>query len=161
MAQVIAVHYNYTVVILCPMDHNGVFPTLCVISYILGQGKPCICPPPAKKWKAKKRPAVRLCRPLKFAVSAPVIYIYMFPVSRFTKISTGTFIEQFDLQFQNFDSIPHVTRGEEGFYGGVVSLADYCPYIQEFTWRSQNIVIRGSHCQYPENNPRKLNSTYY
>ncbi|XP_073999551.1 leishmanolysin-like peptidase, invadolysin isoform X2 [Rhodnius prolixus] len=55
--------------------------------------------------------------------------------------------------YQNFDRIPHVSEGREGFYGGVVSLADYCPYIQEFTWRSQNIAIRGSHCQYPENNP--------
>ncbi|KAF6217234.1 hypothetical protein GE061_001588 [Apolygus lucorum] len=56
-------------------------------------------------------------------------------------------------QYQNFGHIPHIPEGEEGYYGGVVSLADYCPYIQEFTWRSQNIVIRGSHCQYPENNP--------
>ena len=46
-------------------------------------------------------------------------------------------------------------EGREGFYGGAVSLSDYCPYIQEFTWRSQNVVIRGSHCQYAENNPRE------
>lgn len=56
---------------------------------------------------------------------------------------------------QNFDVIPHVKPGREAYYGGSVSLADYCPYIQEFTWRSKNVVIRGSHCQYPENNPRK------
>lgn len=55
---------------------------------------------------------------------------------------------------QNFDSIPHVVPGREAYYGGSVSLADYCPYIQEFTWRSKNVVIRGSHCQYAENNPR-------
>lgn len=42
-----------------------------------------------------------------------------------------------------------------GFYGGSVALADYCPYIQEFTWRSNNIVVRGSHCMYEENNPSK------
>lgn len=54
---------------------------------------------------------------------------------------------------QNFDSIPHVEPGQESFYGGSVSLADYCPYIQEFTWRSKNIIVRGSHCQYFENNP--------
>ncbi|XP_065219578.1 leishmanolysin-like peptidase [Planococcus citri] len=55
--------------------------------------------------------------------------------------------------YQNFDSIPHVLGGREAYYGGSVSLADYCPYIQEFTWRSKNVVIRGSHCQYAENNP--------
>lgn len=55
--------------------------------------------------------------------------------------------------YQNFDYIPHVKPGREAYYGGSVSLADYCPYIQEFTWRSKNVVIRGSHCQFPENNP--------
>lgn len=40
-----------------------------------------------------------------------------------------------------------------GFFGGSVALADYCPYIQEFTWRSNNVVVRGSHCMYSENNP--------
>jgi len=34
-----------------------------------------------------------------------------------------------------------------------VALADYCPYIQEFTWRSNNVVVRGSHCMYEENQP--------
>lgn len=55
--------------------------------------------------------------------------------------------------YQNFDYIPHISKGKEAYYGGVVNLADYCPYIQEFTWRSQNIIIRGSHCQYADNNP--------
>lgn len=55
--------------------------------------------------------------------------------------------------YQNFDSIQYVESGKEGFYGGSVALADYCPYIQEFTWRSQNVIVRGSHCQYTENNP--------
>lgn len=54
---------------------------------------------------------------------------------------------------QNFDTIPHINRSDVGSYGGSVALADYCPYIQEFTWRSNNIVIRGSHCMYPENQP--------
>ncbi|XP_024887665.1 leishmanolysin-like peptidase [Temnothorax curvispinosus] len=56
-------------------------------------------------------------------------------------------------KYQNFDSIPHVLSGEEQYYGGSVSLADFCPYIQEFTWRARNIVVRGSHCLYEENNP--------
>ena len=34
-----------------------------------------------------------------------------------------------------------------------MSLADYCPYVQEFTWRANNVVIRGSHCYYDQNNP--------
>ena len=55
--------------------------------------------------------------------------------------------------FQNFDSIPHVTKAEVGHYGGSVALADYCPYIQEFTWRSNNVVVRGSHCAFSENQP--------
>ena len=40
-----------------------------------------------------------------------------------------------------------------GHYGGSVALADYCPYIQEFTWRSNNVVVRGSHCAFSENQP--------
>lgn len=48
--------------------------------------------------------------------------------------------------------------GTEEFYGGSVALADYCPYIQEFTWRSKNVIVRGSHCQYSENNPSELYS---
>ena len=59
----------------------------------------------------------------------------------------------YTIVLQNFDSIPHVQPGQESFYGGSVSLADYCPYIQEFTWRSKNVIVRGSHCQYFENNP--------
>ena len=42
------------------------------------------------------------------------------------------------------------------YYGGSVSLADFCPYVQEFTWRANNVVIRGSHCHYDENNPGTL-----
>ena len=47
-----------------------------------------------------------------------------------------------------------------GYYGGSVALADYCPYIQEFTWRSNNVVVRGSHCMYEENNPSKFKVSY-
>ncbi|GIY81664.1 leishmanolysin-like peptidase [Caerostris darwini] len=56
--------------------------------------------------------------------------------------------------FQNFDYIPGIPPTEIGKYGGSVSLADYCPYIQEFTWKSNNIVVRGSQCQFPENMPQ-------
>ncbi|XP_037027187.1 leishmanolysin-like peptidase isoform X1 [Bradysia coprophila] len=57
-------------------------------------------------------------------------------------------------EYQNFDSILHVPSGEEEYYGGSVSLADHCPYIQEFTWRSKNVVVRGSQCQFEDNNPK-------
>ncbi|KAJ8976088.1 hypothetical protein NQ317_011577 [Molorchus minor] len=56
--------------------------------------------------------------------------------------------------YQNFDFLQFVESGNEGYYGGSVFLADYCPYIQEFTWRSKNVIVRGSHCQYVENNPK-------
>ncbi|XP_032455411.1 leishmanolysin-like peptidase isoform X4 [Nasonia vitripennis] len=56
-------------------------------------------------------------------------------------------------QYQNFDWIPNVPRGREEYYGGSVSLADYCPYNQEFTWRANNTIVRGSHCLYEDNNP--------
>ncbi|XP_062536228.1 leishmanolysin-like peptidase isoform X2 [Armigeres subalbatus] len=57
-------------------------------------------------------------------------------------------------QYQNFDSLAHVPTGQEAYYGGSVSLADHCPYIQEFTWRSRNVVVRGSQCQFTDNNPK-------
>lgn len=61
---------------------------------------------------------------------------------------------------QNFDLINHVEPGREGFFGGSVTLSDYCPYIQEFTWRSKNVIVRGSHCQFEENNPCKFVDIY-
>lgn len=57
--------------------------------------------------------------------------------------------------YQNFDSIANVPAGEEEYYGGSVSLADHCPYIQEFTWRSKNVIVRGSQCYFEDNNPSK------
>lgn len=68
-------------------------------------------------------------------------------------ITTSRFLLRF--RSQNFDSIAHVTKGQEGYYGGSVSLADHCPYIQEFTWRSKNVTVRGSQCQFEDNNPSK------
>lgn len=69
--------------------------------------------------------------------------------------------EKLPQEYRNFDSIPHIPSGKEAYYGGSVSLADYCPYTQEFTWRSNNVAIRGSHCKYAENNPRKLKSIFF
>ncbi|XP_039762787.1 leishmanolysin-like peptidase isoform X2 [Pararge aegeria] len=56
-------------------------------------------------------------------------------------------------QYQHFDILPNVPPGEEAMYGGSVSLADFCPYLQEFTWRHKNVLIRGSRCSYEENTP--------
>jgi len=44
-------------------------------------------------------------------------------------------------------------HSELDHYGGSVSLADHCSYVQEFTWRSKNVIVRGSQCKFEENNP--------
>lgn len=51
-----------------------------------------------------------------------------------------------DLAYQNFDHLDSVTQEDLPLYGGSVDLADYCPFIQEFTWQSQNVTLRGSRC---------------
>jgi len=61
----------------------------------------------------------------------------------------------FKMIFQNFEYLPNIPSENMSFYGGSVTLADYCPYVQEFTWRANSVVIRGSHCYYEENNPGK------
>lgn len=55
--------------------------------------------------------------------------------------------------YQNFDYLNNVQSGEEEYYGGSVTLADFCPFIQEFTWRSKNVIVRGSQCVFEDNNP--------
>lgn len=62
--------------------------------------------------------------------------------------------------YQNFDYITNVPSGEEEYYGGSVTLADFCPFIQEFTWRSKNVIVRGSQCQFEDNNPSELTLEY-
>lgn len=61
--------------------------------------------------------------------------------------------EELPHQFQNFEFIRGVPNSELGSYGGSVRLADFCPYIQEFTWRAKDVVVRGSQCPFPENTP--------
>lgn len=56
--------------------------------------------------------------------------------------------------YQHFDLLPGVAPGKEAFYGGSVSLADYCPYLQEFIWQHKSVVVRGSRCSYDENTPK-------
>ena len=38
-----------------------------------------------------------------------------------------------------------------GRYGGSVSLADYCPYLQEFVWKQDADFLRGSRCALTHN----------
>lgn len=61
--------------------------------------------------------------------------------------------QELEGNFQNFDYIPHVNNESISYYGGSVALADYCPYIQEFTWKLNEEVVRGSKCSFEENNP--------
>ncbi|XP_053622576.1 leishmanolysin-like peptidase isoform X6 [Plodia interpunctella] len=56
--------------------------------------------------------------------------------------------------YQHFDILPNVPPGDEAHYGGSVSLADYCPYLQEFTWKHKSVLVRGSRCSYEENTPK-------
>ncbi|KAL4708348.1 hypothetical protein ACJJTC_016450 [Scirpophaga incertulas] len=56
--------------------------------------------------------------------------------------------------YQHFDLLPNVPLGDEAHYGGSVSLADYCPYLQEFTWKHKSVLVRGSRCSYEENTPK-------
>ncbi|KAL0808932.1 hypothetical protein ABMA28_012593 [Loxostege sticticalis] len=56
--------------------------------------------------------------------------------------------------YQHFDILPNIAPGEEAHYGGSVSLADYCPYLQEFTWKHKSVLVRGSRCSYEENTPK-------
>ncbi|XP_052748190.1 leishmanolysin-like peptidase isoform X2 [Galleria mellonella] len=56
--------------------------------------------------------------------------------------------------YQHFDVLPNVPPGDEAHYGGSVSLADYCPYLQEFTWKHKSVLVRGSRCVYEENTPK-------
>lgn len=60
--------------------------------------------------------------------------------------------EPLPLAYQNFDYLDGVPKESLGRYGGSVDLADYCPFIQEFTWQTQNVTIRGSRCDLGGNN---------
>ena len=56
-----------------------------------------------------------------------------------------------DLLFQYFASISGVRASDVGKYGGRVALADYCPYLQEFVWKQDEHVLRGSRCALIQN----------
>lgn len=54
--------------------------------------------------------------------------------------------------YVNFNYIDGVPHSDLAYYGGSVDLADYCPFIQEFTWQAKNITVRGSRCEFDGNN---------
>ncbi|KAK7092948.1 leishmanolysin-like peptidase [Littorina saxatilis] len=51
-------------------------------------------------------------------------------------------------QYQYFseNQLDGVAPGQEKKFGGSVMLADYCPYLQEFSWTSEGKTMRGSSC---------------
>ncbi|RUS77878.1 hypothetical protein EGW08_014352, partial [Elysia chlorotica] len=56
-------------------------------------------------------------------------------------------------KYQYFNQIPGVPDNNVGRYAGSVQLADYCPYLQEFSWTDDaNKPVRGSNCQDVQNN---------
>ncbi|XP_071451528.1 leishmanolysin-like peptidase [Hetaerina americana] len=55
--------------------------------------------------------------------------------------------------YQNFEKIDGVDSGMEPLFGGSVELADRCPYLQEFVWRSGEQASRTSFCLLNDNNP--------
>lgn len=56
-------------------------------------------------------------------------------------------------RYQYFDTIPGIPKHAVGKYAGSVQLADYCPYLQEFSWTDDaNKPVRGSNCQDSQNN---------
>ena len=53
--------------------------------------------------------------------------------------------------WQYFSGIDGVSAADVGRYGGSVSLADYCPYLQEFVWKQDGDLLRGSRCALDHN----------
>ncbi|CAG5126699.1 unnamed protein product, partial [Candidula unifasciata] len=60
-----------------------------------------------------------------------------------------------------FDSLPGISSEDIEKYAGSVALADYCPYLQEFSWTNENNVpVRGSNCEDSENNLDPANNFF-
>ena len=56
--------------------------------------------------------------------------------------------------YQNFAELKGVERRNIGRVGSSVTLADFCPYIQEFTWKSTGQSDeRGTRCAEEKNSP--------
>ncbi|WAR04739.1 LMLN-like protein, partial [Mya arenaria] len=48
-------------------------------------------------------------------------------------------------------TVEGVPASDVNRYGGSVSLADYCPYLQEFVWKQEDSLVRGSRCALTQN----------
>lgn len=60
--------------------------------------------------------------------------------------------------YQNFDVVQGVNSKDVAKVGGSVTLADFCPYIQEFTWKSEGKASRGTNCKDITNQPTDDNN---
>jgi len=56
--------------------------------------------------------------------------------------------------YQNFKYVENVKRRDIRKVGGSVALGDYCPYVQEFSWKSADGLSRGTLCNNPKNQPK-------
>ena len=66
------------------------------------------------------------------------------------------FSESLPELYQNFASLPGVNDDDVGGYGGSVTLADFCPFVQEFTWTGggeEEGRGRGTRCDNSDNAP--------
>lgn len=54
--------------------------------------------------------------------------------------------------YRNFQELDGVHSNDLSFYGGTVDLADYCPYVQEYTLQQHPVIQQGSRCSHAENN---------
>ncbi|CAD5112099.1 DgyrCDS1340 [Dimorphilus gyrociliatus] len=60
--------------------------------------------------------------------------------------------------FQNFLSIPGIKNSDVKYYGSSASLSDFCPFFQEFEWKTNGKFLRTSVCSFPENQLGKVNN---
>jgi len=71
--------------------------------------------------------------------------------------------EELPAIYQNFETVEGVSRRDIGKVGSSVTLADFCPYVQEFTWQGGGGVLggeepRGTRCDDPFNQPDSENN---
>lgn len=60
------------------------------------------------------------------------------------------FKDPLPVMYRNFHSLDGLAGNDDqlAHFGGSVDLADYCPFIQEFSWQAQNVTTRGSRCDF-------------
>ena len=68
------------------------------------------------------------------------------------------YTQDLPLIYQNFDHVAGIDQQDVGKAGGSVTLADFCPYVQEFTWKSESKNSRGTRCDEEANQPDNDNN---